>query len=350
MAEWERCKSTKSQIDRAGNTLRPWWVSNDPGNIVEIGQAWLIAQNWRSSHAYPLNSFQVNLRQRASKIEGSAIVAQRQKRISSVLNKLAREPTMKLSQMQDLGGCRAILSSIANVDDLYQMYDARSRYDSESSLRGFDYIRHPKRDGYRGIHVVGRYTARIESRSHWNKYRIEIQLRTRLQHAFATAVETVTTFTRQPLKFGAGPESWQRFFALMGSALSLRESTPLVPGTPSDPEELATELRETARELQVRPKLKGWASALRTVPRSNIKSFKWLLLALDLKAQSIQVTGFANRRNADATLAELESGKPEDVDAVLVWVPSARDLRTAYPNYYADTQGFLAALDRAVRR
>jgi hypothetical protein len=68
--------------------------------------------------------------------------------------------------------------------------------------------------------------------STYNGLRIEMQLRSRLQHAWATAVETVGTFLRQALKSSQGEGAWLKFFALMGSALARREHTPLVPGTP----------------------------------------------------------------------------------------------------------------------
>jgi hypothetical protein len=109
-----------------------------------------------------------------------------------------------------------------------------------------------KKDGYRGIHVVARYHPRKSEREPWDGHRVEIQMRTRLQHAFSTAVETVTAFTRQPLKFGAGPVEWRRFFSLMGSALALREGTESVPDTPTDKTQLIAEFKNAAAELKVR--------------------------------------------------------------------------------------------------
>lgn len=41
---------------------------------------------------------------RAKKVDRDVIVAQRIKRLSSIQLKLERNPNMKLSQMQDLGG------------------------------------------------------------------------------------------------------------------------------------------------------------------------------------------------------------------------------------------------------
>lgn len=119
-----------------------------PG-LPELGRNYAVLENWRTCHAYPLNAFQVNLRSRAKRVEQDALVAQRLKRFASVMNKLAREPQMKLSQMQDLGGCRAIMSTVQAVDDLVGLYRGLDPqlFESEGSLKLYDYIRHPKADG-----------------------------------------------------------------------------------------------------------------------------------------------------------------------------------------------------------
>jgi (p)ppGpp synthase/HD superfamily hydrolase len=194
MTEWIKREFSKGEIDRCGSSLIPWWSRSGP-KPDDLWRGYTIIQNWRSSHALPLLTFRMGLSQRARRIEPKAIIAQRLKRFSSVMNKLAREPMMKLSQMQDLGGCRAILKSIDSVYRVASLYRAPVS-DSESSLKYYDYIKSPKADGYRGIHIVGRYHARVEKNEPWNGHRIEIQLRSQLQHAFATAVETATTFTR----------------------------------------------------------------------------------------------------------------------------------------------------------
>ena len=339
-----RAKSTE-----AGTLLIPWWArrSKPPD---ELGHAYEVIQNWRSAHAWPLNAFQMSLRTRTKQVEPKPIVAQRLKRFSSVMNKLAREPNMKLSQMQDLGGCRTIVSSVKKVDQLVDLYLGKHKllFKSERTLKRYDYIRHPKDDGYRGVHLVGRYYSRSDRYRMWNGQRVEVQIRSSLQHAFATAVETVTTFTRTPLKFGSGPTDWRRFFALMGSALAHREGTTMVDGTPSNVSELIAELRDVTEELRVIERLRVWAHALKSLPRRNIKTFNWLLLVLDLDANTIRVVGFRDRQKAAAEVASLEQQQGKNVDAVLVWVRSARQLRAAYPNYYADTGSFISALELAI--
>ncbi len=351
MAQWVNREHSKGEIDRSGTILIPWWTDPEAKLDDHLWEAYKVVENWRTSHGLPLNVVQAVLRSRAQRVEPNVIVAQRLKRMSSIMNKLVREPNMKLSQMHDLGGCRAILSDVHAVSTLLDMYRGEpSLIGDETSLKCYDYIINPKKDGYRGIHVVARYHPRRQSRAPWDGQRIEIQLRTKLQHAFATAVETVTTFTREPLKFGAGPAEWRRFFSLMGSVLAIREATPLVSGTPQNEQELVTELGNASRELRVRQRLRKWASAIRTLPRRNIADFKWLLLVLDTEKNTIQVTGFADRRQASKEIGKIEPATRKNLDAVLVSVNSIKQLRAAYPNYYADTREFLNALGIALDR
>ena len=351
-AEWIKLERSKGAIDRSGKALIPWWTDLKIELSDELWQHCKTVENWRSCHALPLNVFNATLRDRAQKVDPNVMIAQRLKRFSSIMNKLVREPSMKLSQMQDLGGCRAVLPDIAAVYRLYEMYREGDQLPpTEVAVKCHDYIKQPKTDGYRGIHVIGRYHARSKEREHWNGQRIEVQLRTRLQHAFATAVETVTTFTGERLKFGAGPDEWRRFFSLAGSAFSLREGTELVEKTPKDVSELISELRDASKKLRVHERLTGWSDALRALPRKNIKQgFTWLLLVLNIKEKKTMVTGFQNRKEASKELAKIEKARDLDLDAVLVWVPSVSTLRAAYPNYYADTRKFLEALTMALAK
>ena len=136
----------------------------------------------------------------------------------------------------------------------------------------------------------------------------------------------------------------------MGSALARREMTPLVNNTPRDETELVKELSETTRSLKVRERLRGWTTALKVSPRQNLGGFKWLLLVLDTKINRIRVRGYASRSEAVEAVAEIEQAKHPELDAVLVWVEDINDLKAAYPNYYADTREFIAALNSALRK
>lgn len=357
IADYAQRNYSKGAIDRAGAELRAWWRT--PAGTPLPAGTWETVENWRNCHGLPLTRVRRDLEKRMKRHEINGIVAHRLKRWVSIALKIVREPRMQLSQMQDLGGCRAILGSIQDVQTLLHSYQSETvtqNLDHRAST--FDnYLGKPKSDGYRGVHVVCKFAAPGANYAPWLGQRIEVQIRTKLQHAFATAVETVTTFDASPLKFGGGTPDWRRFFALVGSAFAVAEGTPTIPGTPQNYEDLVAEIRLLARTLRVRRKLQKWRKMLRALPRTK-PSGTWLLLSLDLGGNTLAVTGFDDYISARQALAGRErlisdalSGSDEArEDAVLVSVSSILELRRAYPNYYGDTRRFLSALNKVTAR
>lgn len=351
MAGYEVKQYSNGEIDRSGEALLKWWVTPELKLEDEpYSHAYWVVQNWRDCHAFPLVVFQRMLRKHAREVDPTATVAKRIKRLSSIMNKLDREPRMSLSQMQDLGGCRAIVSDVSKVYQLYERFTKMSQSSLPRTTKCYDYIKSPKPDGYRGIHIVGRYVARQGKQRPWEGQRIEVQLRSKLQHAFATAVETVTTFTRHQLKFGGGPGDWRRFFSLMGSVFAYREETALIKGTPTDYKQLVKELSELSKHLRVKPRLTGWTRALTQLRHRSTKDYKWLLLVLNVHDNSVEVTGYRDMMEASSVTSGIERERDTNIDAVRVWVSSITELKRAYPNYYADTREFINALDYALKR
>lgn len=107
------------EVDEAGRTLVLAGYA-DPDKPSEISEterlhAVNVVSQWRVSHARPLDTFRNNLRRR---VGSSGIVAQRLKRLPSIVSKLERLPGIRLSRMQDIGGCRAIVTS---ADDAFNL-------------------------------------------------------------------------------------------------------------------------------------------------------------------------------------------------------------------------------------
>jgi hypothetical protein len=315
-----------------------------------ILEAFDIINNWRAVHSFPLNTFQKTLRNKARQIDTECLVAQRIKRFSSIMSKLERFPKMNLSRMQDIGGCRAVVASVAHVNKLVNVYELSDI--KHKVARRDDYIDNPKPSGYRGIHIVYSYFS--DRRQTYNGLKIEMQFRSQLQHAWATAVETVGTFIQQALKSSQGEEDWLRFFALMGTAIAFREHSPPVPGTPPNRRELKEELRHLAQQLNVENRLQTFGAALRTVETAGApKKAHYFLLTLDPAANSVTVKAYRYHELERATsdyltteraIAEQGTG----ADAVLVSVESMDSLRRAYPNYFLDTDAFVKAVKQAV--
>ena len=155
------------EIDRAGDIL-----------IVGSQHEWLEARHlvnrWRASHSRPLNTFRMNLRRRVGDRD---IVAQRLKRLPSITAKLARLRWLKLSRMQDIGGCRAIVDSAEDAFRLAVDFgDSRIRHEL---VRYDNYIDQPRRSGYRSLHMV--YSYHSDRTEFWNGLKTEIQVRSQLQ-------------------------------------------------------------------------------------------------------------------------------------------------------------------------
>jgi hypothetical protein len=133
------------------------------------------------------------------------ITAARLKRMQAIRKKLKRI-NLHLNQIQDLGGCRAILDSMTDVRTLVQAVRDRSRHNLRPEK---DYIAAPKADGYRSHHLIVCFCGKGPAAVH-NDRRIEIQVRTRLQHSWATAVEAVGLFRGEYLKGSQGDRRWRR--------------------------------------------------------------------------------------------------------------------------------------------
>lgn len=195
----------------------------------------------------------------------------------------------------------------------------------------------PKASGYRGVHLVYKY--RSDRKATFNGLGVEIQLRTRVQHAWATAVETVGFFTSQALKSSAGSEDWLRFFALMSSEIATQEGTLVVPGTPGSRLEHLDELRELSSSLGVVERLTAYGQTLK-VFEEKIAGGGGRYFVLSLNAPEETATAYYEG-------LERASAQEQDTDVVLVSVDSVSALRRAYPNYFLDTEVFLRLVAKA---
>jgi hypothetical protein len=355
---WIAPQHSREEVDRAGRQLLiappplGLGILVDPESLRDYRRwerlhrdALDVMSNWRSSHSYPLQIIKMTLLKRAKSIDPLAVIAQRLKRLPSITTKLSRHPTMSLSRMHDIAGCRAVLSKVDQLDALAKKYTAakvRKGCVSPEFVKPYDYIQSPKPDGYRGIHLVYKYRGKSEAH---NNLRVEIQMRSHLQHAWATSVETASTFIGQALKSNLGSEDWKRFFALMGTAIAIRENCPVVPETYTELSQMREELKSLALQLNVEGILTGFGTAVQSIIEGDTQHTQLFLLRLDLKARRLRIRGFGEGHTSRATEeykeAEEESRDNPNVQVVLVSVDAVEALQDAYPNYFLDTTTFV---------
>jgi hypothetical protein len=211
---------TKSQVNRAGRTIRRWLREEAPQiDDPKLGRALSVVLNHRAAHQAPLSKATMGLRSMV-RSEGCQVeVSQRLKRITTIIDKLRREPTMALGNMQDIGGCRAVLAS---TDDVRKVEQRLKK--NRPPVAVADYIAAPRVSGYRAVHVVVCYEDR-----HRVDRLIEVQLRTRAMHEWAIEVERWGGRLRIDLKGGEGPPEVLDFLRVVSQAMAIEEAGDRVP-------------------------------------------------------------------------------------------------------------------------
>jgi ppGpp synthetase/RelA/SpoT-type nucleotidyltranferase len=349
-------QESKGQIDKAGQILANSKAhfenasSTDfPIMLDEYEWAWVLAARWRACHAYPINTFQATLRNKVRRLPDN-IVAQRLKRMPTIIDKLARYPTMALSRMQDIGGVRAILPTVLQAEKLAQDYLNNASFQHEL-INKKNYIDGPRdEDGYRSIHLIYRYKNKVNP--NYDGLRVELQIRSRLQHTWATAVETMGTFLGQALKSRQGDKEWLDFFTLTSCAFAHLESRPAVPRYVNlTRQQIFALVAEMENEISALEKMKGFSAAVSEITKTRGEFYH--LIILDSLHKTVQIQPY-DRENAkkaleDYTKYEERAAKGEKIEPVLVSAGPLDQIKRAYPNFFLDIGQFVKEVNRIVR-
>lgn len=335
---------SKSQVDKAGDIL-----INDKSTQEEVERASNILSNWRACHGYPVNTFQATLRNRLIRLNlKKVIVAQRLKRRSTIISKLKRFKNMRLAQMQDIGGLRVVVNTIDEVNSLEGVYLSDKKF-QHGLVHTDDYIQNPKDDGYRSIHLVYKYKNKLQP--HYDGLLLELQIRTKLQHIWATAVETMGTYLGQVFKSGEGEKKWRDFFAITSSALAYQEQKPAVPKYAHlDKIKTFNSVTHIEKDIDALNRMEGFRFALTLIQKSKGKSSYYHLIILNSLKHTVHVTSYAKGdiKTAAKDYTTAEKNAVEGEEAVLVSAGNLQSLKRAYPNYFLDVKDFILRVQKII--
>lgn len=339
---------SKSQINRAGQIL-----TQENPNPFEYEQAKELANRWRACHGYPINTFQATLRIKLNKYPAASFVAQRLKRMPTIIDKLKRYPAMKLTTMQDIGGIRAVVPSVREVYKLYHDYKNNPRLTHEL-IDEKDYIAGPRsEDGYRSVHLIYKYNNVLAPE--YNGLRLELQIRTKLQHVWATAVETMGTFLGQALKSRQGDQAWLDFFSLVSSAFSYMEGTAQIPRFRSlTQRKTCIEIKKIEASIRAIEKMRGFTTAVNMISsnRGRGKGSSYHLVVLDSINRTVAIHAYdrnsLGRAVEDYSRFESEAAGGATIEPVLVSAGPIDSLRKAYPNFFLDIGEFLKIVEKLI--
>jgi hypothetical protein len=328
--------NSRSEIVSAGRVIAeklPWTQENEEALLLAFG----VAHNWRQAHGVPMRVVRRELSGKARALAPGSITAARLKRMQSIRRKMQRSP-LTLYQIQDIAGCRAIVSDMNGVESLLAFY--RSDKCAHRIQRENDYIAEPKVGGYRSHHLVLKFCGKGEH-AQFSRQTIELQLRTRLQHSWATAVEAVGLVRNEDLKGGIGNPRWLRFFNVIAAEFAYAEQQPLAPGVSENRAERLQELRELDDELDAVRSLESWNYSIRTVDSMTGGKGMSFLIRYDNAAATVTISHWSKFASLGEKYFDAEIGGG---NAILVDVDRVEDLKAAFPNYFLDVEMFVARL------
>lgn len=321
---------SKSRVTRAGDSVRKGEPTQDDLHVIE---------DWRAAHRGVLNTFQAILRTRT---RGKNItVAQRHKRRRTIFDKLHRLPSMQLARMDDVAGCRLIFSSISELHFFReQFHKARFNHKRRNEADKYNYIKAPKSTGYRGIHDVYEYDVNSASGKRLAGLYIEIQYRTLVQHAWATAVEVIGFITESQPKFQQGDSRYERAMAVASELLARAHEQTTGPFPDSSDRDVLEEFLCLDKELALLRTLGGLNQA-----KGHVSGKRNAILIFS-ESGKLEIRSFRDAPDALRTLFELEKQLPQS-DVVLVRADTSEDVRLAFRNYFSDASEFIRLVETA---
>lgn len=344
------------QVLRAGECL----INPDtylPGNEQNLNDAFGVLSYWRFSYEKPLENALDKLQPVVKGIDDKAIFAKRLKRFPSIVLKLQRFPKMNLKNMQDIGGCRVVLANSKKVIQVSRLLRKMPEFKWDDGFRLKDYIERPKPDGYRSMHIIGRFSDALGKEK-----KIEVQLRTRIQHYWATALEIIDLFTKQSLKTNQGQKLWSEFFVHVSRQFAIMDSIPIFEKLSDKEKKIQYISRlikdknsassvltvcDTSRELNVIDILRAFANSLKIIgdELSTIGSDGYVLLEMDIIKKSVSYTIFGENDSKEAQdiyteTEKITADRNSNIVVALVYANAVGGIKEAYPNFFADSSKF----------
>ena len=180
-------KISKTKVDKSGLAL----AKNKFKDEVDFIELEEVFDAYRKAHLQPLSETTIEIQQLLADYGDSYYIAQRLKRKPQIVRKLNRL-SVRLTQLQDIGGCRIIVQKNSDVDKIYAYLQNKAANTAGFSIiRATDYREKGRDDtGYRSLHLI------LER----DGYSLELQIRSRIQHYWAESIERTSVIYGHHLK------------------------------------------------------------------------------------------------------------------------------------------------------
>ena len=339
---WPEQQFTKSAIDKAGKFIAKNAITDiNTQNFDSFIKSRQIVNNWRTAHGAVINTAQAWVRRLPG--ANQSVFGQRLKRYDTITDKLRTGRCKSLATMQDIAGVRVIFPTLSEVYSFRDaMQSSQAKHKRVSQLDKYDYVLAPKETGYRGIHdVYERHVNKDEARP-WNGLKFETQLRTAVQHYWATAVEIFDSTFIERFKFNpSSSDEYMQFLVISEIFARFYEDKN---GCLKDMND--TNLIERYRELEETTGLVNTLRGLRVANEFGALQKNSILQITN--NNEINIRSFRSMPEALRAIEAIEQ-QNDTLNAVLVGAQLPHHIRSAFRNYFGDARDFIKYVDDAVK-
>ena len=326
---------SKTKVGKAGEALTSPLSSSE-----DRAAALAVVHYWREIHAEVLQRALEDIEGLIA-VDSEVLVAGRIKKLSTIVDKLGRaDAPFDLQTMYDIAGCRLVVPDLEALERVYSEIADLPAFDAPKTGR-HDYIAHPRPSGYRGRHAILHYCDLVCN----HKLFVEVQLRTVLQHAWATSVEMHDVAVKSRLKFNEIDNPAGRFFKKAALLVAqLEERGEINAGAIRD---LADGRPELPCAIEAVKTLKAANDAVYFLPDdANEDVADYYLVDLIADEQTLELTPLDSIAALSRYFEEEGADRDGERDLVLTKGSSKEKLAKLYPNYFGDISDFVKLIEK----
>jgi len=308
-----------SRLNKVGKAFRKGEETTDDFRVLN---------DWRERCSAELSNVRSHINTVLKRLEiqlkVDVIVSQRLKRLPTIVSKLKKFPNMKLSTMQDIAGIRIVFRNGEQLSRFLMWI----QQDRSGFTVVHDYIKNPASSGYRSIHLVKTMNSKVK---------VELQVRTQIQHAWATTVEISDLLFTQEGEYKRDNTintDRSQFFQQASRLMAMYER-----GETLD-SDLVTEVLRLNTDIALTHRVQQFGNALQIINNKTKGQSRGSYWLIKIEEGRIYLSRAAEAAKSDLiqqyTRLE-EAGK----QAVMVKVDDYESLKKAYPNYLGDSSRFI---------
>jgi ppGpp synthetase/RelA/SpoT-type nucleotidyltranferase len=322
---------SKTKIDRAGSALARDSYRTDE-EYIELED---IFDEYRKRHLQPLSETTMELQGWLGDYGRPYYIAQRLKRKPQIVRKL-RRLSVRLSQLQDIGGSRIIVPTNEDVDRLAEFIEQRVKEKGHFSIeRRSDYRQRGRdRTGYRALHLILKRT----------DVSLELQLRSRVQHYWSESIERTSVIYGHHLKEEEGdPKVIQYFRSLSDAFFELEAGRQPSPADKLQIDKLRDECQQIIEQSPLGKTFDSFVNEgiIKTLTEKEARAGRGLnnwIIVFDWNTGSFVNWNIVSRDPAEASMAYVQTEKSypsnSGFEVVLIGSSEVATVRQTHSHYF----------------